>query len=287
MCFFSFRLSFIFGCIVILVTANEQKCEGTKDCTYIYQFLNQSMLTFSILRTGIFGGCLCFAETCINPLKLEEQKGKCSPCTLASGCTVPDFCLPGFKICNACFKNIKEEITASCFKNENETQTIPGTNIAWPCISTQWLVERGLQGAVLRNSGTSNQNVLCIPDDNGNIPCGTPGHLLREANTGKLISYQTVCDERKDCIRSAMPVSQLSHDYDWSFYRTGKFELTSLSAHPDSKSNDYAPSRILAALADMLNTAGLGRLCDSFVLLSHKIRDAKLHSGTTASTFIE
>lgn len=158
--------------------------------------------------------------------------------------------------------------------------TIPGTAIPFPCVSTQWLAQRGLQRAVLRSSGPSEKHVLCIPDQE--LPCGTPGHLLRNFDTGKLASYQTVCEMRGDCIRTSMPVSQLSHNYDWAVYRTGMYELTSLSAHPETKS-PFSPSRILAAFVDTLNKAGMGRICDAFILLTHQIL-VKLPALATAHT---
>jgi len=206
-------------------------------------------------------GCLCLREVCVSPLKLSTQQSKCPKCELTSGCTFPDICVPGLRICWSCFETFKKEVSAGCIKSNN-TVTIPGTNIDLPvCVSTQWILERGLQHAVLRDSGAQMQPVLCIPDNNGDIPCGTPGHLLRDANTRKLVSYQTLCDKRRDCISTSMPVSQLSHNYDWSRYRTENYELTSLSAHPHAKTQ-YSPSRILAGIADMLNRAGMGRMCD-------------------------
>lgn len=249
-----------------------------------------------MIQKGVFG-CLCVRATCVNPLKLLDQQDKCSPCTLLSGCTFPDLCIPGLKICASCYTTIRTEASAGCFKgatgntggnsnsSNNEAQTtIPGTNIAIPCVSTQWLAERGIQRAtVLRDFAPSRAHVLCIPD--ADIPCGTPGHLLRAVATGELMSYRTICeDHRKDCVRSAMPVSQLSHNYDWSVYtdRVGTYELTSLSAHPDAESK-YSPSRLLATVVDTLNKAGLGRVCDAFLLLTHRTPSTKLPS--IASTY--
>jgi len=124
-----------------------------------------------------------------------------------------------------------------------------------PCVSTAWLKSAGVAHATLRHAGMA--SVLCIPGST--LPCGTPGHLLRQG--ASLVSYREVCATRT-CVESAMHVSQLSHTFDWSVYKSvNGLELTSLSAHPDSY--NMSPSRIIAKFADALNRAGLGSVTNA------------------------
>lgn len=53
-----------------------------------------------------------------------------------------------------------------------------------------------------------------------------------------------------------MHVSQLSFTYDWSKFSIDGFQLTSLSADPES--TKYSPSRLIAAMADVFNPLGSG-----------------------------
>lgn len=103
-----------------------------------------------------------------------------------------------------------------------------------PCISTAWIRPQSLEHATIRRAGVA--RVLCIPG----LPCGTPGHLLRECRNGihrcDLITYREVCAQFGVCITSTAPVSQLSHTFGWASFRVvsklSVLELTSLSAHP-------------------------------------------------------
>ena len=144
------------------------------------------------------------------------------------------------------------------------------------CISSQFLFERGLEHSAIRHHGVA--DVLCIPG----LPCGTPGHLLRECSrtsdvSCRLVSYDRVCRDRKDCIQSRMPVSQLKHSHDWSVYRVNSgstsLSLTSLSADPEGSL--FAPSYIVAKIADTLNAVGLGFICDSIVSVPHKLAEVR------------
>ena len=139
------------------------------------------------------------------------------------------------------------------------------------CISTTWLFQRGLEHAALRHSQTT--RVVCIaglPD----IPCGTSGHLLRVCTTDRsscsLTTYREICTKRSDCVSTTMPVSQLSHTFDWSQFNWNSnegliYELTSLSANPNS--SKFALSRVVAIVADRLNRVGLGSFCNKVSLV--------------------
>lgn len=144
-----------------------------------------------------------------------------------------------------------------------------------PCIATSWLSERGLMHAAIRHSGA--ENVLCVPG----LPCGTSGHLLRECineSSGcRLVTYREVCERPgRNCIRSTTAVSQLSHTYEWSKFSVvsvadgTSLQLTSLSAHPLSGAS--SPTRLIAYVADHLNSRGLGFICNAFSLLLHRSR---------------
>ena len=142
------------------------------------------------------------------------------------------------------------------------------------CVSTKFLVSHGLHGKAIRHFGSA--SVICIPG----LPCGTPGHLLRECNEQvcKLVSYEQVCERRSDCVRTKMGVSQLKHSHDWSNYQVRTkhttISLTSLSADASATSS-IAPSRILAKLIDTMNHVGLGKLSDVLAALPHNIKDAR------------
>ncbi len=124
------------------------------------------------------------------------------------------------------------------------------------CVSTKWLEDNGMSPGILRKGPVS--KVICIPG----LPCATPGHLLRrcEQQSCSLVTYKEVCDNRSDCTESAMEVSQLSHQFDWSNVRSGELALTSLSAHPNSTA--LSISRLIAHIADQLNKKNLGFVTD-------------------------
>lgn len=140
------------------------------------------------------------------------------------------------------------------------------------CIATAWLKQRGLENAAILHAGFC--AVFCIPS----LPCGTPGHLLRQCNKFlrcTLVTYREVCETRSDCIESTTAVSQLSHSFEWSAFRApGKeegttLELTSLSVH--SLSSPSSPYRFIANAADRLNSMGLGSICNAVALFAHRL----------------
>lgn len=147
-------------------------------------------------------------------------------------------------LCSTCVSDQDLESIKTCVTATNN-----------PCVSTAWLLYRGVAHATLRDAGVS--PVLCIPGSG--LPCGTAGHLLREKDS--LVSYREVCEKRSDCVQSTMKVSQLSHTFDWSVYQSNGLELTSLSAHPNSAA--MSPSRMVAKLADALNRVGLGAVTNA------------------------
>lgn len=138
------------------------------------------------------------------------------------------------------------------------------------CVSTKWLNERSLQHETLRHFPTP-VGVLCIPGL-ADLPCATPGHILRACTGGscQLLTYREICASRADCVESTMPVSQLSHTWDWAQHyvesSSTRFELTSVSA------SSHAPSRsrMVAQVADSLNRAQLGHLCNLIAVLSFR-----------------
>lgn len=155
-------------------------------------------------------------------------------------------------------------------RTERESTVAPTATAEPPCVSTEWLRMRRLLHEAIHHAGSA--PVLCVPA--GELPCGTPGHLLR-TTTDKLVSYQEVCEKRRDCVQSTMEVSQLSHAFDWSPFRSddGTLSLTSLSAHPDAPAGAWTTSRIVAHAADMLNNAGFGFVSNFVALCPHRVRD--------------
>ena len=137
-----------------------------------------------------------------------------------------------------------------------------------PCVSTEWLKVNGFESAALFHA--SSQSVLCVTG----MPCGTPGHMLRACDKHtqncRLVTYKEHCAATKLCTRAVMPVSQLSHAFDWSVVRAesayNTLFLTSVSAHPES-SNRLSISRAIALVADKMNALGYGHLCDAVVTL--------------------
>lgn len=131
------------------------------------------------------------------------------------------------------------------------------------CVSTEWIRRRGLEDKTFGTPQTA--QVLCIPDED--LPCGTPGHLLRNVQQSSLISYQDVCEQRSDCMESTMLVSKLSHSFDWSQFKIeGRLELTSVSA--STSSSPFSFSRIMAVAADGLIRNGMGYICDFAMIIA-------------------
>lgn len=126
-----------------------------------------------------------------------------------------------------------------------------------PCVSTEWIKNENLSKHVLRNGKQS--KVLCIPG----LPCATRGHVLRQCNSRKqcdLRTYQEVCEKRYDCTESTILVSQLSHSFDWSVYRSGNLQLTSLSMN--SPAGMYSISRCVAQAAEIMIRNEMGSICN-------------------------
>lgn len=100
-----------------------------------------------------------------------------------------------------------------------------------------------------------------------------PGHILRKCDDTRkcsFVTYAEVCDTRSDCIESMMPVSQVSHKFDWYVYKSGNLELTSLSADPESEK--YSFYRIAANVADKMNSNGFGSICNTMVLGNRNVK---------------
>ena len=142
------------------------------------------------------------------------------------------------------------------------------------CVSSEWLERSRLMHAATIHYGE--MSVLCIPKSS-NLPCGTPGHLLRVRDTNdgcKLVSYQELCSTRFDCVKSSVRVSSLRHSFDWSSIRTPKaidgtwIEATSVSAYEHAKR--WSISRFVAVIADTMNRNDFGILCDSIQSFSTK-----------------
>lgn len=160
-------------------------------------------------------------------------------------------------------ENETESIDSVSFSAETDDVEIAESPEPKKCVSTAFLRQNNLLHMALNHG--EHANVLCIPG----LPCATSGHLVRSCTTDhscRLVTYREICDNRVDCIESRMPVSQLSHKYDWSQFRSISdsvvLSLTSLSVNPDSASAFYYSSWTIAAVADMLIKNGLGIVCD-------------------------
>lgn len=149
------------------------------------------------------------------------------------------------------------------------------------CVSTKWLHDNSLSVFVLGNGG--NSHVFCIDE---NLPCGTAGHMLRlcEREACRLVTYAEVCSARSDCVETIMPVSQLSHTFDWSIIRSGKLILTSLSANPTTNRTSLSLSRSIAEIGDFLNKNNLGFVTNALCRIHHIprtiVRFAKIDINT-------
>jgi len=164
-------------------------------------------------------------------------------------------------VCEKCAIKAVKDAVKNCGGTANvQSTSTEGGRLKNACISTAWLKERDLEHASIR-AGTMSK-VYCISD---NLPCATPGHLLRDTTSGKFLSYSEVCEMRLDCVESFMLVSQLDHTFDWSVYRSSNLELTSLSVHP--LSTHAATAYLIANAADILNRAGLGVISNTIALI--------------------
>ena len=214
--------------------------------------------------------------TCAESTKYRNAAKDCPTCSSDASCgtgkcqSQADPVL-GRKICVDCAATHQETAFAACLGVSSKTSAKPvksgsskPSSSPVPCVSTAWLRDNGVADAAIRHSGAA--RVLCI----SGLPCGTPGHLLRNSNS-KLVSYREICEHRADCVESVMPVSQLSHAFDWSQFTDseGLLSLTSLSAH--SHSTPLSPSRIIAHLTDRMNKVGLGSLSNAVALFPHNV----------------
>lgn len=223
-------------------------------------------------------------EVCNNPAQFLKAVKACKTCSSTADCPFGECAanndpILGRRVCKSCSyshaidavkgcstkhgtgnKNVKKQPTKQKTTSTNiHKQSSKSSNKGAECISTEWLNRNNLHTATIRKDSSVAQ-VLCIPG----LPCGTPGHILRD-ELRRLVTYRQVCEQRLDCVRSKMKVSKITHAMDWSKFKSsdGKFELTSLSAHPNSTS--WSPSRIIANLADLLNKSGLGTVNDTLL----------------------
>lgn len=145
-----------------------------------------------------------------------------------------------------------------------ETDVEESPQPAEKCVSTKWVQDNGYGDAILRRGSFA--SVLCIPG----LPCATAGHVVRSCEGGncRLRTYKQVCETRSDCVESAMEVSQLSHQFDWSVVKSGDLRLTSLSMNANS--SVFSISRTIAHLTDWLNSNGLGFVSDH-IATSHTL----------------
>jgi len=160
-------------------------------------------------------------------------------------------------------KKLKKAVVKKLTKKKKKKPIIApvSSSRSAACVSTEWVRKRGLEGETFGTPQIA--KVLCFPG--GNIPCGTPGHLLRNVQDSTLISYQEACEHhRVDCIESSMLVSELSHSFDWSQFTTDdRLELTSVSANPSASASSL--SRFVAVAADLLIRYGMGDFCNSIM----------------------
>lgn len=216
-------------------------------------------------------------------LELErlECEAKCDgfqriDCTLTgnvdfSGCSTT--CKNCVVTANASTKR-KCSLTSSSLPSPSPSPSLSPTMRFNPyCVSTQWVKEQGLSRYSVHHEGQA--NVICIPG----LPCGTSGHLLRVCDSERisceLVSYSDLCKHIKICTSSVMPVSQLSHAYDWSSFRISLIsfgitaELTSLSQH--DRSSKFSISSLIAHITDYVNQKGYGRVCDAVARITQSI----------------
>lgn len=260
----------------------DQESEACKSCTEkeaLNAFNQCSSKKLALCKQDSDCGkssCSCTAlsgtslSLCANKESFKSSAKNCSSCTDDADCTGscdPTNSLLGRRVCDDCLIGTKEVVKA--FQSCSASSA--------PCVSTAWLRVNSLTHATIRHAGAS--PVLCIPG----LPCGTPGHLLR-STSGKLLSFREVCRTRSDCIESAMEVSQLRHDMDWSKYQTddGLFTLTSLSAHPDAL--PWSSSRIIAIIGDSLNSMRLGKVTNLFARFLHRVDLEQYSAVKCAST---
>lgn len=247
-------------------------------------------------------GCICNVAAgnfCVPEKQLDEVIQECQTCKSNADCLfnrTGHVCDTKTKKCTSCTRTSTWISTYHCLFPSDLTVRQPPTNNPPSinplsrnpgkgnvCISTEWLKERDLEHAAIRHAGVS--KVLCVPG----LPCGTAGHLLREYNNessgSKLLTYREVCERRRDCIESATAVSQLSHTFDWSQFKSigegTTLELTSLSANPQS--NPSSPSRLIARVGERLNSIGLGTICNAVALLPNRFHETFFRGLVTAS----
>lgn len=250
-------------------------------------------------------GCSCrtFNDTglstkiCSNNEMFRNETKNCPTCTQNSDCP-NSYCadtrpLLGRSICDSCESQPRIDAYGDCsfgVADRNDIRDLlvnpptpspsaspsigaatlgsngdPESTPTQPCVSTEWLRQNSLSHAALRHGDRA--EVLCIPG----LPCGTHGHLLRNSD-GELVTYRQACVRRTDCVVSVMPVSQLSHIFDWTRFHNSdhSLTLTSLSVHPSA--TGVSPSRIVANAADALIAARLGWVCNAIVLLLHRVQ---------------
>lgn len=223
--------------------------------------------------------------------KLQTGIAECSVCSDNSECTAEagDFCVknpPGSPtgFCYSCSLPKAMEASEGCGltmpEDDNDKDDKDEKREAKPtpeedpvCVETAWLQRNGLSHGVFENFG--NARVLCVSED---LPCGTPGHILRACNESgcMLKTYADVCSNNPECVETVKPVARLRHSFDWSVIRSskcskfGNLQLTSLSQAENA--GRYSSSRFIAHVADGLIRSGLGFVCDSIVAFGGAIK---------------
>lgn len=187
----------------------------------------------------------------------------------------------GFGVCNSCIQDATYYAISACITDkpsaspvseqkptdsETETPVVaePAPTPTTDCVSTLWIEKNGFSDGIMKKFAKA--PVLCIPD----LPCGTPGHALRECDIGnkcRLHTYKEICEDRNDCVQSVMPVSRLRSSFDWSAVTkttsdvSGSLTMTSISMHPDA--SYISVSRMIANVAEKLIQNGMGWAIDS------------------------
>ncbi len=110
-----------------------------------------------------------------------------------------------------------------------------------------------------------------------------------DSNICKLMTYKEVCENRGDCLKTNLAVSQLKHTYDWSsVYRkscdlSGSIYLTSLSMNPND--GKISVSYIMSRFAHALNENGLGKLTNYLSTVPSKISEMIVHFQAFVSKY--
>ncbi len=222
--------------------AELKKCAKNADCASVTRYT-----------------CAREKGICLNADDALRNLTKCERCVTNSTCGgIANYCRgPPLPICQTCGQNVVLKAATMC---NDRTNTVANTNITATtapsetetyihnrnapttasCVATSWLRHHRLTNAFIRHTGTS--PVLCIPG----LPCATAGHLLRECGSDtqkscQLLSYLEVCLQHPQlgCVSSIMPVSQLSHTFDWSWVQVSIGSANSATSTGHQKDNQH------------------------------------------------